>query len=241
MENIEISIVVPVYNEESCLKALVGALEDALNPAEIAYEAILVDDGSKDIGPEIMAQMARERGWLRVVTLSPNSGQSAAFEAGFKAARGDIVVTMDADLQNDPADIPKLLDKMKAESADAVCGVRVNRRDTGWRRFCSKFANATRRLITGDRYQDVGCSLKAMKRSYLLKLKMFNGMHRFLPVLLEMEGAKVVEIPVNHKPRLSGTSKYTAMNRMFVALKDAFAVRWMKKRIRIYNAKEHLK
>jgi len=233
MEKLDISLVIPVYNEQSCLEPLADAIEHALAPASISFEAVMVDDGSTDGTADVLRGLAAKRPWIRVVRFEKNCGQSAAFEAGFHAAAADIVVTLDADLQNDPADIPKILEAMKG--ADAVCGVRVNRRDTSWRRFCSRFANTVRRLITGDRFRDVGCSLKAMKRSYLVKLKMFAGMHRFLPILLEMEGAKVVEMPVNHKPRLSGTSKYTARNRMWRALADAFVVRWMKKRVRPYK------
>ena len=231
MQKPQISLVIPVYNEETCLEPLAQAVEKAL--PHISFEAVLVNDGSTDETGAILRELARERPWIRVITFKNNCGQSAAFEAGFHAAKADIVVTLDADLQNDPADIPKLLDAMR--DADAVCGVRADRQDTGWKRFCSKFANATRRMITGDRFRDVGCSLKAMKRAHLVKLKMFAGMHRFLPILLEMEGAKVIEMDVNHKPRLSGTSKYTARNRMWRALADAFAVRWMKKRIRNYH------
>ena len=173
---------------------------------------------------------------MRVLRFERNCGQSAAFEAGFQAARGNVVITMDADLQNDPADIPGMIEKL--DHADAVCGVRQNRQDNAWRRFCSRFANATRRAITRDSYHDVGCSLKVMRRAYLARIKMFAGMHRFLPILLEMEGARVIEMPVSHKPRLSGVSKYTARSRMWRALADAFAVRWMKKRIRLYKIKD---
>ena len=236
MQKPQVSLVIPLYNESSNVRPLVEAIAKTMEPLGISYEGIFVDDGSTDRTLEELHSFAAANPWMRAIGFRNNCGQSAAFEAGFRAAQGEVVVTMDADLQNDPADIPKLLAAMK--DADAVCGVRANRQDNAWRRFCSRFANATRRLITGDNYHDVGCSLKAMKSCYLVKLKMFAGMHRFLPILLEMEGAKVIEMPVSHRPRLSGVSKYTARSRMWRALADAFAVRWMKKRIQIYEAKK---
>jgi len=235
MDKPELSLVIPLYNEQGNLEPLAQSIEAVLASSDNTYEAVFVDDASEDGSGEELKALAAKRPWVRVLTLAANCGQSSAMEAGFRAARADIVVTMDADMQNDPADIPRLLAVMRENAADVVCGIRLDRQDSRWRRFSSRFANAVRRVITRDHFRDVGCSLKVIRRDYLVRMKMFSGMHRFLPILLELEGAKVIEVPVSHRPRLSGKSKYTARNRVWRALADAFAVRWMKKRMRLYR------
>jgi glycosyltransferase involved in cell wall biosynthesis len=175
-----------------------------------------------------MARLAREDPHLRIVRQRRNSGQSAALDAGARFARGGIVVTLDADLQNDPADIPRLLEKM--DGFDVVSGVRSKRRDTWVRRISSKIANGIRNRVTHESVTDVGCTLRAMRIEYLRRIPVFNGMHRFLPTLLRMEGARVTEVPVNHRPRLHGQPKYNIRNRIFRALADLFGVRWMQTR-----------
>ena len=224
----ELSLVVPVFNEEENLPPLVREIEAALGPAGSTYELLLVDDGSTDGGPAAMAALARADRRIRVIRLGKNSGQSAALDAGFRFARGRIVVTLDADLQNDPQDIPRMLAELSR--ADVVCGIRANRRDTWVRRVSSKIANGVRNRLTHEQVTDVGCTLRVCRRELLRDLPMFTGLHRFLPTLLKMQGGRVVEIPVNHRPRLHGVAKYGIGNRLWRALADLFAVRWMQKR-----------
>lgn len=227
----EISIVIPVYNEEENLPVLAEEIRAAMAPVETSgrpYEVVLVDDGSTDTSPAVMARLAREDPHVRVVRQRRNSGQSAALDAGARYARGGIVVTLDADLQNDPADIPRLLERL--DGFDVVSGVRAKRRDTWVRRVSSKIANGIRNRVTHESVTDVGCTLRAMRIEYLRRIPVFNGMHRFLPTLLRMEGARVTEIPVNHRPRLHGQPKYNIRNRIFRALADLFGVRWMQTR-----------
>lgn len=224
----EISLVIPVYNEEENLPVLAAEIRAALEPVGRPYEVILVDDGSTDATPEVMRRLAREDPRVRVLRQRRNSGQSAALDVGFRNARGAIVVTLDADLQNDPADIPRLLERM--EGCDVVSGVRARRQDDWVRRISSKIANRVRNRVTHESVTDVGCTLRAMRAEYVQRIPVFNGMHRFLPTLLRMEGARVTEVPVNHRPRLHGQPKYNIRNRAFRALVDLFGVRWMQTR-----------
>ncbi len=224
-----LSLVIPVYNEEENLPVLHGEIRAALEPTGRPFEVLYIDDGSTDASPEVLAGLQRDDPRVRVIRMQRNSGQSAAFDAGFRLARGGVVVTLDSDLQNDPADIPRLL--LEIADADVVCGVRANRRDDFVRRASSRVANAVRNRLTAEHITDVGCSLRAMRAEYLEGLPMFNGMHRFLPTLLRLQGAaRVKEIPVNHRPRVHGVAKYGIGNRLFRALADLFAVRWMRKR-----------
>ncbi|HEV2852837.1 MAG TPA: glycosyltransferase family 2 protein [Thermoanaerobaculia bacterium] len=224
----EISVVIPVFNEEENLPVLAAEIRGALRGIGRPYEVIYVDDGSTDSSPEVLRALAREDPTVRIVRQRRNAGQSAALDAGFRFARGGIVVTLDADLQNDPADIPKLLEHMDAY--DVVSGVRVNRQDTWARKVSSRIANRVRNRLTHDDVTDVGCTLRACRAEYLPRIPMFTGMHRFLPTLLKMAGARTTEIPVHHRPRLHGQPKYTIGNRLWRALADLFAVRWMQKR-----------
>lgn len=224
----EISLVIPVYNEEENLPVLAAEIREALAPLGRPYEVIYVDDGSTDRSPEVLRALAREDSAVRIVRQRRNAGQSAALDAGFRFARGTIVVTLDADLQNDPADIPLLLGKL--EGYDVAAGVRTRRQDDWVRRASSKIANGIRNRFTSESITDVGCTLKAFRIEYLRRIPMFTGMHRFLPTLLRMEGARVIEVPVNHRPRLHGQPKYGIGNRIWKALADLFAVRWMQKR-----------
>jgi glycosyltransferase involved in cell wall biosynthesis len=224
----EISVVIPVYNEEENLPILAAEVQGAMQAIGQPYEVIYVDDGSTDGSPGILNGLAREDAAVRVIRQRRNAGQSAALAAGFRFARGGIVVTLDADLQNDPADIPRLLERMHA--FDVVCGVRANRQDTWTRKVSSRIANGIRNRVTHDSVTDVGCTLRACRAEYLRSIPMFTGMHRFLPTLLKMEGARVTEVPVHHRPRLHGQPKYNIRNRIWRALADLFAVRWMQKR-----------
>ncbi|MDX1997508.1 MAG: glycosyltransferase family 2 protein [Thermoanaerobaculia bacterium] len=225
--NPEVSIVVPAYNEEESLPVLVGEIRAAL--AGRSAEILLVDDGSTDRTAAVAQELAAADPALRVLRLTRNSGQSAALAAGWRAARGAVVVTLDADLQNDPAEIPRLLAKL-AEGWDVVSGVRRNRQDTWVRLLSSRVANGVRNWATKDQVTDVGCTLRAARREFLVDLPMFTGMHRFLPTLLKMQGARTTEIPVNHRARRFGVAKYGIGNRLFRAVADLLAVRWMQKR-----------
>jgi glycosyltransferase involved in cell wall biosynthesis len=227
-ETPELSLVVPVFNEAENLEPLWAEIRAALEPAHPRFEALFVDDGSTDASPAVLRRLAAGDRRLRVLRLRRNSGQSAAFDAGFRRARAPVVVTLDADLQNDPADIPRLLAELA--DCDVVCGVRARRRDSFVRRASSRIANGVRNRLTGESIADVGCSLKAYRAEFLGRIPMFTGMHRFLPTLLKLEGARVKEVPVAHRPRLHGVAKYGIGNRVFRALADLFAVRWMQRR-----------
>jgi dolichol-phosphate mannosyltransferase len=224
----EISIVVPAYNEEESLIPLTSAITETLAVRGVAYEILFVDDGSGDHTARVARELATERREVRLIRLRHNAGQSAALDAGFKQARGRIVVTLDADLQNDPHDIPRLLEMLK--DYDAVCGIRQGRQDTWLRRMSSAFANELRRRVLHDDIVDVGCSLRAYRRHCLTSIKLYNGMHRFLPVLLQIEGFHIGQVPVRHHPRRYGRSKYNTRNRAWRALLDLLAVRWMQSR-----------
>jgi glycosyltransferase involved in cell wall biosynthesis len=224
----EISVVIPVFNEEENLPVLAAEIQGAMRGTGRPYEVIYVDDGSTDASPEVLKRLARADPTVRIVRQRRNAGQTAALDAGFRFARGGIVVTLDADLQNDPADIPRLLALM--DSYDVVSGVRVNRQDSWVRKASSRIANGVRNRFTHDSVTDVGCTLRACRAEYLRRVPMFTGMHRFLPTLLKMAGARTTEIPVHHRPRLHGQPKYTIGNRLWRALADLFAVRWMQKR-----------
>jgi glycosyltransferase involved in cell wall biosynthesis len=224
----EVSLVIPVYNEEENLPVLAAEVHAALDPLRLDYEIVWVDDGSTDRSGEVLQRLLAEDPRARLVRQRPNSGQSAALAAGFRHARGAIVVTLDSDLQNDPADIPALLAAL--DGCDVVSGVRQNRRDSWVRLASSRIANAVRNWATDEAIADVGCSLKAYRAEFLRHLPMFTGMHRFLPTLVRWNGARVREIPVRHRPRLHGTAKYGIGNRLFRALADLMAVRWMRKR-----------
>jgi glycosyltransferase involved in cell wall biosynthesis len=225
---VEVTVVAPVYNERENLTPLVDELLAVLRPTSIPFEIVLVDDGSKDGSTEAIDELAARHPEVRGLHFEANGGQTAAFDAGFRAARGAIVVTIDADLQNDPRDVPALLRAL--EGHDAAVGFRAQRRDTFVRRWSSKLANAVRNRVSGDDIIDTGCSLKAFRARPLREIKLWNGMHRFLPTLIKIDGGSVVQIAVNHRPRLAGTSKYGVWNRVFRSSADLLAVRWMKAR-----------
>lgn len=226
-----VSVMIPVYNEEESLETLHRELDAALASVAGGAEIVFVDDGSKDRSVAILQAIARKDSRVRVVELDGNHGQTAAFAAGFDAVRGEITVTLDADLQNDPADIPRLIAKMDAENADVVNGVRQQRRDSWVRLVSSRIANNARNRFTNESVTDVGCSLRAMRTVYVKRVRLFRNMHRFLPTLLRMEGAaKVIEMPVAHRERRYGVSKYGIGNRLWVGIVDLFGVRWMQAR-----------
>lgn len=226
-----ISVVVPLFNEEENVHRLQSELGAALAGTE--HEIILVDDGSQD---ETAARIQRTPE-TRVLRFEKNTGQSAAMYEGVHAARGDVIVLLDGDLQNDPADIPRLLAEIEI-GADLVCGYRRKRRDNLAKKISSRVANAIRSRFTKDGVRDTGCTLKAMRRECRQALVPFRGMHRFIPALVKGAGYKLVEIPVNHRPRVHGESKYKFGSRVFKATADMFAVRWLLSRQLKYSVRE---
>ena len=230
---IDLSVVIPIYNERENLAPLEEKLNENLLKLDLSYEVVLVDDGSLDGSDELIRTLQKHNPHLRLIRFAKNFGQSAAFVAGFRAARGRIIVTMDADLQNDPADIPLLLNKI--EEFDVVCGWRHKRNDPWIKKVSSKIANSVRNRLSDETIADTGCSLKAFRRECFDNIILFNGMHRFFPTLMKMEGFRVTEVKVSHHPRLHGKSKYNIRNRLWSSLKDLLAVRWLKKRRMIYE------
>lgn len=232
-----LTVVAPVYNEVANLVPLVEELLEVLRPLGTPFEILLVNDGSTDGSGERIAELARAYPDVRGLHFRVNRGQTAAFDAGIKAARAPVVVTIDADLQNDPKDIPRLLDALAGH--DAAIGFRARRNDTVVRRASSRIANAVRNRLSGDDVIDTGCSLKAFRTERLRSIKLYTGMHRFLPTLVKIEGGSVVQVPVGHRPRVAGRSKYGVWNRVFRSFADLLAVRWMKKRHLGYEVVRH--
>ena len=223
-----VSVVVPVFNEEPNLPALHREIGLVMKGLALPWELILVDDASDDGSAAVIDRLVVADEHVRGLTLDRRSGQSAALLAGFAAACGDVVVTLDADLQNDPADIPTLLDALPGHGA--AIGWRRDRNDTWVRRMSSRIANGVRNRLTHETVRDTGCSLKAMRRHVLQHLPHYQGMHRFLPTLIKMEGVTVVERPVGHRPRQAGVSKYGIGNRLMVGIGDVMMVRWLQRR-----------
>ncbi len=233
-----LSVVVPVKDEEPNIKPLLQEIRQALTALSQPWEIVIVDDGSRDGTLERLLESRAEYANLRVLKFAKNCGQTSAMDAGMRAARGEWIALLDGDRQNDPADIPRLLE-IAAKGFDMVAGWRRNRRDTVVRRLSSRIANRFRDAVLHDGIRDVGCTLKVIRRSALAKIKLYTGMHRFLPALFQMEGFSVTQAPVNHRPRPAGISKYGIGNRLFRSLYDLIAVRWMKKRtLRYYIEKE---
>ncbi|MGB8355726.1 MAG: glycosyltransferase family 2 protein [Chthoniobacteraceae bacterium] len=226
-----ISIVIPLYNEEENMPILQKELASAL--AGLSYEIVFVDDASKDA----TLSKVENKPEIRVLRFEKNAGQSAAMYAGIHAARGKVIVLLDGDLQNDPADIPKLLAEID-KGFDLVCGYRAKRKDTVVKKITSRVANFVRSRFTRDGVRDTGCTLKAMRSECGHALIPFYGMHRFIPALVKGAGFKLVEIPVNHRPRTFGVSKYGLGNRAIKATVDMFGVRWLLSRQLKYKVKE---
>jgi len=248
------SVLLTAHNEADNLRRLVPeicAVLDSLvasKPAHVApdrvsrachfasratgdfYEVLVIDDGSADHTRLVLDDLARDYPELRVISFSRNCGQSAALDAGFRHARGDVLILLDADGQNPPSEIPRLLAAL--DNADMACGRRIGRCDTLAKRIASRIANAVRRAVLNDGVHDTGCSLKAIRREAVSRLKLFHGLHRFLPALVQIEGYRVVEIPVSHRPRTLGTSHYGIWNRILAPLCDLAVVCWMQRRCR---------
>ncbi len=226
-----ISVVAPVYNELENLGPLVERVRAAMEAWGRPWELVLVDDGSTDGSSERLDELAAGDPRVRVLHFEENCGQSAALDAGFRHARGELVALIDADLQTFPEEIPDLVAVLERERVDAVVGIRAERHDSWWRRFSSRFANAIRNWLTREDIVDTGCPLKVFRAEAIRSVCLFDGMHRFLPTLLKMHGHTVVQVPVRHAPRTAGRSKYGTWDRAFRGLRDALAVRWMQDRV----------
>ncbi len=229
-------MVIPVFNEEEALVPLAGGVREVLEPTGRAFEVLFVDDGSGDGTPGILARLHREDPRVGYLRLTENCGQSTALWAGFRAARGRVIITLDGDLQNDPRDIPLLLEKL--DRFDAASGWRQKRQDPWSKRISTRVANAARDLVTMENIRDTGCGLKAFRRECLDAVVPFDGLHRFLPTLFRMRGLRVCEVPVRHHPRRHGVSKYNIRNRLFRGILDLWGVRWLKKRRVSYRIEE---
>jgi dolichol-phosphate mannosyltransferase len=232
----QISAIVPAFDEIENLPMLMSELRAAFDATGRSYEIVMVDDGSRDGSPDWLIAEAKRDPRVVPVLLEKNVGQSGALAAGISRARGGIVVTLDADLQNDPADLPLLLEALA--NADVVSGVRGNRRDSWLRLVSSRIANATRRAVLGDPVTDIGCSFKAYRREALEGLPFFTGAHRFLPALCVFRGARYAEVVLHHRPRRHGQSKYGLHNRLWRGLYDLVGVRWLKARLLRYQIRE---
>ena len=227
---VALSMVVPVYNEIDNIGMLIDRVRATLDEIGVSWELLAVDDGSSDGSGARLDELATGEPRLRVLHFVANCGQSAGLDAGFKHARGDLVALLDADLQTYPEDLPKLLEMLESEGVDAVVGIRAERQDTGWKKFSSRFANGVRNRLTREDIQDTGCPIKVFRAEAIRSVKIFTGMHRFLPTLLRMEGYTVRQVSVRHAERITGESKYGTWDRAFSGLRDALAVRWMQDR-----------
>jgi glycosyltransferase involved in cell wall biosynthesis len=234
VESASLSVVIPVYNEAENITPLVERVQSALAEWPGSVEIVFVDDGSTDTTLELLKRAQESDVRVRIAHFRRNLGQTAAMAAGFRLAQGRAVVTLDGDLQNDPAEIPRLVGMLK--DWDCVCGIRVRRQDSWWKRFSSRIANGFRNWVTGDNIVDTGCTLKAFRRECLERLELYRGMHRFLPTLLKMRGYRVTQVPVGHHPRLHGKTKYGTWGRLVKGLADVWAVRWMNKNRLDYEA-----
>lgn len=231
----DLSIVIPALNEEHNLRPLIREIEDTAFTSKIEVELIVVDDGSDDKTLEILADLETRHIQLLVLHHDRPMGQSAAMYDGIHAARAPYIATLDADMQNDPADLVKMLGLIRRGHADMIQGDRTaNRRDGLIRKFSSWVGRTARRLILGDAVRDTGCSARVVHADIARQFPLqFRGMHRFMPVYARMLGAKVMEMPVNHRPRHAGVTKYGMVNRGLAGLIDCFAVRWMSRRLRV--------
>ena len=228
----DVSIIIPVYNEKENVMPLADEIYDVMSKTRWSWECIWIDDGSNDGTSQALITISRKYSKYHYILLDRNYGQSAALYVGFKNAIGRFIVTMDGDGQNDPGDIPYLMECIETHNADMVNGWRRNRKDTFVKRFSSRIANSFRNWVTHEKITDVGCSLRVFKRECVDILPLFKGMHRFLPTLIKNAGFRnILEVPVNHRPRIHGQTKYGIHNRLWVGIMDTFAVRWMQNRM----------
>lgn len=237
----ELSVVVPVHNEADNIQPLVSEIEQALERS-CEYEVVYVDDGSTDGTLAVLLDLAKRTPRLRVLRHRRCCGQSTALLSAIRAARGEVIVTLDGDGQNDPGDIPALYGALKAggaaENLWMIAGHRAKRQDTGWRRFSSKVANAVRGTLLKDQTPDTGCGLKVFRRETFLALPYFDHMHRFLPALVQRAGGRVRSVEVHHRPRLRGVSKYGTWQRLWVGIVDLLGVIWLQRRAKVPELEE---
>lgn len=226
----ELSVVIPVRDEEASIPRLAEEVEAALDAAGISWECIWVDDGSRDGSKAALESVSARRPEHRFLRLSPAAGQSAALLTGFRTVRGGLVATLDGDLQNDPADLPRMVEELRRRGVDLVNGVRVRRRDGWLRRISSRIANGFRNMITREEVTDVGCAIRVFRSHGVSGLPSFRGMHRFLPTLLGLRGYSLAEVPVSHRSRRAGRTHYGVHNRLWVGLLDTFGVWWLQRR-----------
>lgn len=237
VKKIDISIVIPIKDEEDNILSLAREVESAMERELAEWECIWVDDGSSDGSLEILQKLARENPRHRYISFEKNAGQSAALWAGFNETRAEIIATIDGDGQNDPADIPALFQTVRSGEADMANGYRARRQDDLKRKISSLLGNGFRTWLTGKTVRDAGCSTRVFRRECIQGTPRFAGMHRFLPTLAAMQGFKLSETPVNHRPRVKGSSKYSIGNRLWVSLLDIFGLFWLKKRALSYTVK----
>ena len=238
---LEISIVVPFFNEEECVEDVcLEVIKVMENNYDQNWEIIVVDDGSDDMTLEILQGMTLDCANLRVIHILEHFGKSAALHAGFLAAGSDIIGTLDGDGQNDPGDLPMLVNELNSRDVDLMIGIRVDRHDNWVRKMSGRLANRVRSAVLKDNITDVGCALRVFRKQCLHRVHLFRNDHRFFPALCIMNGFKVAEVPVNHRPRFSGTSKYGGgiRSRLWVGLADLAGVFWLSRRIVKYNAIE---
>ncbi|MBU0485136.1 MAG: glycosyltransferase family 2 protein [Proteobacteria bacterium] len=225
-------------NEEESIPSLGREVSEAFGTHDWAWECIWVDDCSKDQSRDQLRQLALADPHHRFISFQKNAGQSAALWAGFKESRGAVIATLDGDGQNDPADLPRLVEQLEKGGADMVNGYRQIRSDSILRKIASRIGNGARNMLTGKTVSDVGCSTRCFKRECVELMPPFAGMHRFLPTLVALHGFRFDEVPVNHRPRLLGQTKYSINNRLWVGLYDLLGVRWFKKRAFHYEIKK---
>lgn len=225
-EEIALSVILPCYNEAECVSQLTAELEAVLNQLELSSEVLFINDASTDGTLDILNLLQQQYPRVRVLSHALRCGQSAGQATGFRYARGKLIVTMDADSQNDPRDIPRLLEAL--QQADAVTGIRRRRHDTRTKRIASRLANAFRNVVTRDQISDAGCAYRALRRDALYELPIFDGLHRFLPTLLRMQGFRVLELGITHRPRSGGVSKYGIRDRLWRGLLDCLAMCWLR-------------
>ncbi|OPY68195.1 MAG: Undecaprenyl-phosphate 4-deoxy-4-formamido-L-arabinose transferase [Syntrophorhabdus sp. PtaU1.Bin050] len=228
----EVSIVIPVKDEDENIDALAREINASLAPANFSWECLWIDDGSTDGTAEALMKLHEKNPRHRFILLAGNFGQSAALSVGFQNTVGDIIATLDGDGQNDPADIPRLIALLQEHNADMVNGVRSKRNDSFVRKVSSRIANGFRNWVTGDNITDVGCALRVFRSRCVKRIPVFKGMHRFFPTLVRIQGfSRIIESPVNHRPRTRGKTKYGIQNRLWVGLADLGAVKWMQSRL----------
>jgi len=225
-KKIDVSIIIPLKNEEDSIEILATEISKAFEGHKWNWECIWIDDGSTDSSLSKVRTIHEQNNRFQYISLDRNFGQAAALKIGFEKARGDILCMLDSDLQNDPADLPRLISELESSDVDMVNGIRVRRQDNLIRLISSRIANGFRNLMTGTTVVDVGCSIRAFYPACIEGIPEFKGMHRFLPTLAKLNGARMKEIPVNHRQRKYGTTKYGINNRLWVGLLDIFGIKW---------------